>query len=348
MAYLSEALSVNNELLVLSTTANGIHELDKNTSELHRIDGVDVRFFNRQTKDHTHLSLDLLSYLWNNGNKYDVVHIQSWWNLVAIFSALICKIRGWKYIISPRGMLSPYTYEASLIKKIIHTCIGNFLLKNAKIHLTSVDEQNKVLKLNVHYNTFVVPNFIDTSLPVIAKEQNNFFSLLFLGRIHPKKGLEVLFKSLLNVNFNYQLNIVGDGDPAYIKSLKELANKFNLSDKLNWLGAKHDLQKFKIYAQSDLMILPSQDENFANSVLESLLMGTPVLLSSNVGLSSFVKQHNLGWVYTGNENELSNALNNVYSFTEERKQIALTARDIVLKEFNHTKLINDYLSNYKS
>lgn len=347
MAYLSEALSKHNELLVLSTTANGNAELDKNTSELHIIDGVKLRFFSRQTKDHTHLSLDLLSYLWNNGNSFEIIHIQSWWNLVAIFSALICKIRGWKYIISPRGMLSPYTYEASVVKKIIHACIGNFLLKSAKIHLTSIDEQNKVLKLNSDYKTFVVPNFITTSIPAIEKNHNEIFSLLFLGRIHPKKGLELLLRALRNVNFNFVLNIVGDGEHSYIQSLKELAVKYNLSNNINWLGAKHDIEKYKIFAHSDLMVLPSQDENFANSVLESLLMGTPVLLSSNVGLSTFVLEHKLGWVYTGNEKGLAEALNIANSSNEERKQIELSAKDIVLKEFNQTKLTNDYLNNYK-
>lgn len=347
VAYLAENLSVNNTVLVLSTTANGRTELNINTSDIQNIDGVNVLFFNRQTKDHTHLSFDLLSYLWNNGSKYDVIHIQSWWNLVALLSALICKVKSWNYIISPRGMLSPYTYQASRLKKIIHFLLGNFLLRSAKIHLTSIDEQEKVLDLNPTYKTFVVPNFIDTSLPFIKKSRSTRFRLLFLGRIHPKKGLDVLLKSLIKLEFNFELNIVGEGESDYLAGLKKIINENNLFDKVNWLGAKHGLEKYELYANSDLMVLPSQDENFANSVLESLMFGTPVVLSINVGLSSFVKTNNLGWVYNGNEDELATCIKNAYLNSETRELIENTSRDIVLKEFDALKLTQEYLNNYK-
>ncbi len=347
VAYLAENLSKQNNVLVLSTRANGKSELEVNTNEIQNIEGVNVLFFNRQTKDHTHLSLDLLSYLWNNGNKYEVIHIQSWWNLVALFSGLICKIRSWNYIVSPRGMLSPYTYQASTIKKIIHVLLGNFLLKSAKVHLTSIDEQKKVLELNASYKTFVVPNFVDTDVPYIKKSKSTTFRILFLGRIHQKKGLDILLKSLNKLEFNFELNIVGEGESEYLTSLKNIINEHNLFDKVNWLGAKHGIEKYEMYAHSDLMVLPSHDENFANSVLESLLQGTPVILSTNVGLSNFVNNNNLGWVYQGYENELAVCINNAYLKTELREQIENNARAIILKEFDAIKLTKEYITNYK-
>ncbi len=346
VAYLSENLSINNNVLVVSTTANGKTELNISTTVIQNVEGVNVLFFNRQTKDHSHLSFDLLSYLWNNGNKYEVIHIQSWWNLVALFSAFICKLRSWNYIVSPRGMLSPYTYQASTLKKIIHFLLGDFLLRSAKIHLTSVDEQNKVLDLNPKYKTFVIPNFIDTNVPHIKKSKSTTFRILFLGRIHQKKGVDILLKSLIKLDFNFELNIVGEGESDYLSSLKKIINENNLFDKVNWLGAKHGLEKYELYANSDLMVLPSQDENFANSVLESLMFGTPVVLSTNVGLSSFVKTNNLGWVYNGNENELASCIKNAYLSSETREEIENISREMVLKEFDSSKLTQEYLNNY--
>ena len=347
VGYLAEELTKNNEVLVLSTTANGKEELTFKSNSLQNIDGVNVRFFNRQTKDHSHLSIGLLKYLWNNGNHYDVIHIQSWWNLVAIFSALICRIRNWKYVITPRGMLSPYTYQSSFIKKTIHLFIGNHLLKNCRIQATTKDEAVKIEMLNPTYKTAVIPNFVNLKTPVINRTKQEVVQLLFLSRIHPKKGLDVLLLSLPLLKFKFRLHIVGDGDTEYIESLKELSEKLKIEDKIIWHGSVYGDKKFELYSGSDFMILPSHDENFANNVLESLLMGTPVLISKNVGLANFVFENKLGFIFSGDETKLAECLNEAYANNEFINNININARKIVLDEFENNKVVNDYISLYR-
>jgi glycosyltransferase involved in cell wall biosynthesis len=346
VAYLAENLAMQNDVLVLSTTANGNTELNVPTAQVQLIEGVRVMYFHRQTKDHSHLSFDLLSYLWNHGSEFDIIHIQSWWNLVALFSAFICKLRSWKYVVSPRGMLSPYTYNTSLLKKMIHGVFGNYILKSAKIHVTSADEEQKVLKLNANYLTFIIPNYIQSTIPIFTKEKNDEFQLLFLGRIHQKKGIEILLKALPKLKFNYQLNIVGDGDLAYLESLHNLVDKLDLRTKVKFHGSLLNDEKFLMYTKSDLMVLPSLDENFANTVLESLLCNTAVVLSNNVGLSSYIKTLNLGWVFNGTEKELAESLTLAYSEEGKRNFIEKNARNLVLKDFDASKLTKDYILNY--
>lgn len=348
VAYLCEQLAKENELLVLSTTANGAIELAVNTTDVQLIDGVRVRFFKRQTKDHSHLSFGLLRYLWNNGAHYDVIHIQSWWNLVALFSSLICRIRGWRYVITPRGMLSPYTYQSSFFKRVIHVLLGNFLLKSAVINATTIDELNKVEKLNRKYTIRVVPNYVSLKIPLMERHRNEVFQLLFLSRIHPKKGLDTLIRSLLLLEFKFHLHIVGDGDQNYVESLKKLAEKLNVSNYITWHGSVYGQKKFEIYNSSDLMILPSHDENFANSVLEALLVGTPVLVSDNVGLATFVQESNLGWVYKGDATQLSIAIKSAFEEVAKRKYVNENARSIVQAEFNHDEITRKYLTVYKN
>ena len=347
VSYLSEELSRTNEVLVLSTNANGQDVLDFPNTSTQNIDGVNVKFFTRQTKDHTHLSFDLLKYLWQNGNQYEVIHIQSWWNLVALFSALICKIKGWKYVISPRGMLSPYTYYSSVLKRILHFLLGNMLLKSSVIHATSSDEALKIEDLNSKYIIKVIPNFVKLETPILTKSLNRTNQLLFLSRIHPKKGLDILIKSLPFLAFDYHLNIVGDGDSIYIESLKCLAEALNIQNKISWHGSIYGDRKFEMYAQADIMILPSHDENFANNVLESLLMGTPVIITENVGLATFVIQNNLGFVYKGGEIQLSDCINKAIENKIYIKNINKNARGIVLDKFNSMKLIEEYILLYK-
>jgi glycosyltransferase involved in cell wall biosynthesis len=351
VAYLAENLSKHNEVFVLSTNANGKENLTIDTLHPLQMDGVNIRFFKRQTKDHSHLSIGMLRYLWKHGGEYQVIHIQSWWNTVAVLTALICKIKSWKYIISPRGMLSPYTIEHSIVKKIIHNLIGNYLLKNAIIHVTSNDEKQKLDKLNPRYTLIDVPNYVDVnskSQNVIRSENSDIFNLLFLSRIHPKKGLEDLFSALSKVGFNYHLSIVGDGDSNYIEELKLLSRKLMIENSISWKGALYNDDKIRSYANADVFILPSKDENFANTVLESLAQGTAVIVSKNVGLSDFVSDNNLGWVYDGSVNNLEEVLNESKTSPQKLKNIRETSTSIIESNFSEANISNRYIAMYNT
>lgn len=348
VSYLAQEINSSvNELLLLTTTANGKEELDVQTSTINIVDGVPVIYFNRQTKDHSHLSFGLIRYLWNNCSKYDVVHIQSWWNLVALLSALICLLKDKKYVVSPRGMLSEYTLQSSFSKKIIHFLIGDYLLKRSCIHATSNNEIKQIQNLNPKYKVKYAPNFIYLNNNIFTKESNPVKQLLFLSRIHQKKGLETLFKALSKVEYPYVLHIVGDGEKSYIEELKKLSTKLNINHSIQWHGSLYDDEKYKMYANADVMILPSKDENFANNVLESLSMGTAVIVSDKVGLSEFVKEHNLGWVFDGTDFGLFISLEEVFNNPLKLNNIRLSAKEIVSKEFNVDTIRNQYLKMYQ-
>lgn len=349
VAYLAENLSKNNEVLVLSTNANGKENLVIDTQDAIQIEGVNIRFFKRQTKDHSHFSIGMLRYLWNHGSEYQAIHIQSWWNTVAVLTALICKLKSWKYIVSPRGMLSPYTIDHSIVKNIIHKLIGDYLLENAIIHVTSNDEKQKLNKLNPSYRLIDVPNYVD----VKTKHQNanrnsDILNLLFLSRIHPKKGIEDLFSALCNVNFKYHLSVVGDGDSEYIQGLKSLSKKLQIDSFISWKGALYNEDKIQSYANADVFILPSKDENFANTVLESLSQGTAVIVSKNVGLSDFVSKNDLGWVYDGSINNLVDVLNDSKSSPQKLKIIRETSTSIIQNNFSEENISNMYISMYNT
>ena len=132
--------------------------------------------------------------------------------------------------------------------------------------------------------------------------------MIFLSRIHPKKGLETLFEALSSVDFSWRLQIVGEGEESYVSLLKNLAREYSITDRIDWLGWRNGSEKFQLLADADLFVLPSQNENFANVVLESLAVGTPVILSDQVGLSEYVIKQNFGWVYSGGSTELAQQL----------------------------------------
>lgn len=333
---------------VFTTTANGKNELDVAAGKELDVDGVKVTYFKRITKDPTHASPDLWKHLWKTCNKYDAVHIHSWWNLLVVVAAWICIARKVKIIISPRGMLSEYIFNSgkASAKKWIHTLVGKRALAKSVFHATAQSEYEECTQLIKGWKGFLIPNVLLLSDTTVQKVVNPVFTLLFLSRIHAKKGLELLFRALVNLPFSIQLRIAGTGDDDYIEELKNHIVSLGIQDKIVWLGWRNREQKFKDLMESDCMVLTSQNENFANVVIESLHVGTPVIISEQVGLAPFIRANNLGWVTSLEVDSIRESIIEAFEDQTKRAFVNRNAREIVNATFRQPVLINQYVEHY--
>lgn len=279
------------EVDVFTTTANGETELDVEAGVPIDVDGVKVTYFKRITKDPTHISPALWKHLYANVKSYDIVNIQSWWNILVIVAACICHFKRVKVVISPRGMLSEYIFESgsSKAKKMIHSMIGRSALSKSWFHATAESEYEECRRIIKGWKGFIQPNIITLPDLPLVKQENEVFTLIFMSRVHPKKGIDILFHALSRLSFDVILKIAGSGEDDYITELKELASKLGITEKIEWMGWVDRKDKFKALMSSDLFVLVSLNENFANVVIESLHVGTPVLVSEEVALSAFVQ-----------------------------------------------------------
>src|SRR5690606_22328250 len=100
------------------------------------------------------------------------------------------------------------------------------------------------------------------------------------------------------------LRIAGSGDEEYVEKLKRYAERLEIASNLEWLGWKNREEKFVALMKSDCIVLTSHNENFANVVIESLHVGTPVIVSEDVGLAPFVRENDLGWVTKLNADDI--------------------------------------------
>ncbi len=362
VSQLCEALvGMGNEVTVLTTTANGTTELPLHDQQPTIVEGVKVYYFSRYTKDHTHFSPALLWFLFRHLRQYDIIHIQSWWNLVAVFAVAVCALRGIKPILSPRGMLSAYSfvYENSLKKRLIHWLLGKKLLSKTILHATATAELAEAKQLIPDWQGFVLPNILPlptvVTLPLtLPYSKQKTFRLLFLSRIDHKKGLELFFEvlaatkeKLASQQIDIQLLIIGGGEQTYIQSLKKLVKDLYLTDQIHWLGRVDGEQKYGYYAQADVFVLPSYNENFANVVLESLSQGTAVWLSSFVGLAAYVQQHNLGVVTDLEKTAMQESLLKLLLDETQRQKIRNTAPQQIAKDFDQHHLTTQYLEQYE-
>jgi glycosyltransferase involved in cell wall biosynthesis len=335
---------------VFATTANGKTELPVNPGQPINIDGVTVQYFKRLTKDHSHYSPALQKALWKEAKSFDIIHIHAWWNLVSLFSCMIALRKKVPVVLSPRGTLSPYSFKNKSIgvKWLIHQLLGKRLLNKCHIHVTSLREKEAIEKLIYPKSITVLPNFVrlsDKEIPSAIKP-SPVFRLLFFSRIEEKKGLDILIKALPMLTIRYSLTIAGSGNENYIAALKTIAADNGVADRITWAGF-HNEDKFDLLQSHDLFVLPSYDENFGNTVIESLSVGTPVLISEQVGLADYVEQNKLGWICETNPESVSIAINDIaQNQVAELNRVRQAAPSVIGNDFNDDNLVKRYISIY--
>lgn len=347
---LCEGLAAQGHVVdVFTTTANGETELDIAIGVPLDVDGVSVTYFKRITKDPTHVSVDLWKHLYHRVKSYDIVHIQSWWNILVVVAACICHFKKVKVVIAPRGMLSQYIFETgnTKMKKLIHATVGRSALSKSWFHATAISEYDECRKIIDGWKGFVEPNILTLPDLDIERQDNEVFTLIFMSRIHPKKGIEILFHAISQLNFPVILKIAGSGEEEYVADLKNLAAELGIAEKITWLGWLDRDQKFKALMHADLFVLVSLNENFANVVVESLHMGTAVLLSEDVGLSGFVESHDMGWVTSLAPADVAQKLNAAYHENDKRNRIKIQGRSFIESNFSAFKLITNYVEEYQ-
>lgn len=346
---LAEALvQIGNDVTVYTTNANGLENLDVNTKKSSIINGVAVFYFRRWTRDHSNFSPSLLVKLIKTANSFDVIHIQSWWNLVAIPAALICLLKGKTPCISPRGSLTEFTvtHKMQLLKSTIHKWVGKRLLNKAVLFFSSFYEKRESTKLLESGKYCILPNVMDLYPPVQVRERlGEELRILFLGRIDPAKNLELIFDSLKgNLDFEYKWWIVGEGSESYIEECKERTKDVK---EVEWLGPITGLAKLNLIASADILILPSHTENFGNVVIEALSQGTAVLLSPHVGAGEYVESHGLGFIIEDDPERWKSVFRSLARNKSPLADIRKRAPELIKRDFQPELVAQKYLDVYR-
>lgn len=355
VSLLCEALTEANVLSieVLTTTANGNLDLPPSSALPVQVDGVSTYYFPRLSKDHSHFCPKLLFHLLQKPRQQaHILHIHSWWNLVSMLSCLLAKWKRLPVVLSPRGMLSDYSFHhrKSPLKWLLHQTIGAKLLRYCHIHCTSEQERRELLQFQDANRISVIPNFIDLRVSTKGKRFNTddkCFKMIFLSRIDPKKGLELLFHALSKLNFRWSLTIAGTGNADYLLALQQLAKELGISDAITWWGSADRSSKYQLMAAHDLLVLFSYNENFGNVILESLLMGTAVAISESVALADEVKRNDIGWISKLEATDIAKNLYLAFRDGEKRERIRAAAPSLIRKNYNQALLTQQYLQLYQ-
>lgn len=274
------------------------------------IEGVPVKFFNNTVYRWFFLMNEFRIYL--EKENPDIVHINGIWSPLNWGFQKVAQELKIKVVMSPHGMLESWILKRNpLKKKIALFLFQNQAIKKADhIHATAPMEAENIQALGFNNLITIIPNGIDLSEITQVKTLYGSKKIIFLSRIHPKKGIEILLQAWRNCDTTgWTLEIAGNGDQNYIEALNQSAQDLN---NIHFVGAKYGKDKWDFLRSADLMVLPTHSENFGIVVAEALAVGVPVITTQGTPWEDLEVQQCGWWInlsVTNLENTLVKAFN---------------------------------------
>jgi glycosyltransferase involved in cell wall biosynthesis len=363
---LSKALAKQGiNLTIITTNSNG----DQGQPPLNvplktplKQDGYNIIYFQCSPFKRYKFSLDLLNWLNKNFHNYDLAHIHALFSPLSTASATICRLKKLPYILRPLGTLDPADLRKKKQLKIFY---GNLfekpnLARAAGIHFTSQKESDVSTRFGVKTNDLVVPLGVEfpANLPSLGMTRQQLGIspdkplLLFMSRIEPKKGLDLLIPALqsllkLGLDFHFVLAGANPQDRDYQNSIYDLINNSTLAKCTTITGFVTGEMKLGLLQDADLFVLPSYYENFGIVVAEAMAMGTPVLISNQVYICQEIERAKAGWICKCNQDDLIKQLQLAIQDREARKERGLNAHKLVAAKYSWSAIARQMISIYE-
>lgn len=318
-------VGVDITLMTMQTEQMNSHALEGSSAKLKALETFDKRAVEQYVLE----------------EKFDLIQIQSMWDPKYHKLVKIAQKHNIPYLITPRGMLEPWSLTQSKWKKKIAMLLyqKSDLNKAECIFTTAEMEAKHVHELGVHVPCSVIPNGIETegypcrtSIDVVKKQ------VLFLSRIHIKKGIELLIDAWKKIIDNFQgwkLVIVGNGEPEYIESLNQRILSLGLTDSVEIKEPVFGAAKLELYQSSALFVLPSFSENFGMVIAEAMSCGVPALTTTNCPWE-ILNETKTGWCIDLSVENLEKTLQEALSMEPDKLyDMGQKASQLVFENFNY-------------
>ena len=295
-----------------------------------------INFFTNNNYFHsTELRNDVIK------SNYSLLHGQGIWEFPVHQMSTMAREFRIPYVISPRGMLEPWSLNQKKIKKRIAMLL--FQRKDLQmadcIHATANSEAKNLRELGFTNPIALIPNGINLlDYPDYNKLPNTKRKLLFLSRIHEKKGIELLINSWNELDTKYtkdwEIEIIGSGNDEYIQNLKKLINKYKLNSSIVISKPIYGIQKLKKYQSSDLFVLPSYSENFGIVIAEALACKLPVITTKGVPWSELNLLGCGEWIDIGLEPLKESLKKMLLKSNEEFLKMGTIGRNLIIEKYS--------------
>lgn len=318
-----------------------------------------IKSFKTIGSDKIGFSSQLLLSAQKRKNDFDIIHQHGIWLPISIAS-LLFDSKKTKKIISPHGFLNRHALTISKNKKIIAGLLyENKNLKTATcLHACSDFEASFFRDYGLQQDIALIPNGVDDEFlnaqgnPKAFKNKHGITDekiLLFLSRIHPSKGIELLLRVIesLKTDFtNWKLIIAGIDELNHEEELKSLTKELKIEHIVKFIGPVFDQEKVDAFDASDIFILPTDTENFGIVVAQALARKKAVITTREAPWKD-LEDYDCGWWIPKTEVALKNVISKVLRLsTEELQQKGMNGFNLVKKKYLWSQLTNRTIELY--
>jgi glycosyltransferase involved in cell wall biosynthesis len=293
----------------------------------------------------------------------DILHLHQIWDYPLWVASKLARKFGKPYIVTPHGIFCQAWRYGSIKKQIYLWLIANSIMNEASaVHAVNSYEIDGFKKIGLHSPYVVIPNGIETEKYCLTDPPGNAEKIwpnlrgkkvvLFLGRLSPEKGLDILlesWKTTIKAEPEAMLVIAGPDYKGYSVALKNLANKYKILGNILFTGIIQGEEKITLLYNTDVFVQPSYSEVYSLAVLEALASGKPCIITKGCNFPE-VQELGAGYVVpTGNKEALSIALIKTLSLSKiQRKKMGESGRQLVIKKFTVDIMARKMMTVYES
>lgn len=241
----------------------------------------------------------------------DVMHVHGLWRLQYLQAARFATRRDVPFVVSVHGMLHrPALQQRGVLKRAARVLFQNALLKRARcLHATAHEEAEEIRRAGFDRPIAVIPWGVEVPDAERSRQpgmttDGSARTLLYLGRLHPSKGLDPLLRAWARIHVQFpmwRLMLAGYDEDNYRAALTARAAELGVTESVILAGPVEEGDRERTFAQSDIVVLPSPAENFGFVVPEALARGVPVIATHGSPWSSLTAADCGWWIPAGEE-----------------------------------------------
>lgn len=353
------------EVTVLTTNANGKERLNIPLGQPVSLDGVEVYYYPLApiSLGSFHYSPDLAQACKEKIKYFDLVVLETLWEYIAGPVVAASKRHHVPYIIQPHGQLMPWCINQKRLKKQLYLTLfaRRYLDQAAGLQCTSPLEAEAVKHFNFRAPTFEIPNSIDLARFKNMPGRGHMRSklgipedarvLLFMGRLHPVKRPDIAVSALITVQSaadeEVHLIMAGPDETGMTEDLIQLATQAGCANCLHIVGLLYRDDVLQAFADSEILIMPSESENFGMSAVEAMASGIPVLISDGVPVGHWAEESGAGQIIPCSAKAFAEATVQLLSDYERLKIMGVRGKELA-RRFDNSVVAQQVLAHYQS
>lgn len=345
---------------IISTNANGSTSLDVPLNQWISQGVYRIKYFPYWPLSDYKLSLSLTKWLMFHAADYNIVHTNAIFSYSILPAYWACQLHGVPYVVTPHGMLEPWALSYKAWKKRLYYNIIEkpALEKASAIQVLASPEADSILSLGIKTPLVCVPNgihrqdFETLSAPEVFYQKfpvpRNKTLILFLGRLDPKKGLDLLAPAFAKVHAQFpqtHLAIAGPDNIGFLPTAQGFFAKAGCLNAVTFTGMLTGSLKYAALAAARIYVAPSYSEGFSMSVLEGMASGLPCVITTGCNFPEAAAAQ-AAYVVSINAGELAGALSQCLSNPQQAKAMGDRARQLIFEKYTWERISSRMIEVY--